>query len=205
MLKIDKSKLILTEGMDAYRFIIWSIEFFGINDIQVLNFGGISELTGYLKLLKMDDGFDKVSSILILRDAEVNADNSIQSIKSSLSNNRLPVPEGPFMLLMKDNLKVGYGIFPGLDDNDNLLTEGTLEDLCLKIISDTAYLECINTFMECACTIEEISHPHKSKLHAYFSCTNKYVGMKIGEAARSGAFDWNNIAFKPFRNMILSL
>jgi len=49
--EIIKKKLLLVEGADAMYFFIQALQVFSVNDVQVLDFGGITELTAYLKML----------------------------------------------------------------------------------------------------------------------------------------------------------
>ena len=48
------------------------------------------------------------------------------------------------------------------------------------------------------------SYPHefKTKLHTYFSVTDEYVSLKIGEAAKAGAFNWNSNKLLPLKNFL---
>ena len=45
----------------------------------------------------------------------------------------------------------------------------------------------------------------KTKLHTYFSVTDKYVSLKIGEAARAGAFNWSSEKLTPLKRFLLEL
>ena len=47
--------------------------------------------------------------------------------------------------------------------------------------------------------------PHKNKLHTYFASTDKFVGQKIGEAAKSGCFDFEHKELQFLKNAILAL
>lgn len=93
-----------------------------------------------------------------------------------------------------ETLRVGFVLFPQCD---RTLRNGTLEDLCLSILSDTSAdktLEHIDKFLA---DLEDyrgkpFGRIFKAKLHTYFSVHNDYVSLKIGEAAKAGAFDWNN-------------
>lgn len=48
----------------------------------------------------------------------------------------------------------------------------------------------------------ELRYTHKSKLHAFLAGKNKYVGMKIGEAAKAGAWNWNSIHMQPYKELL---
>lgn len=203
--KINQGKLIITEGIDAYYFCIWALGRLEIEDIQVFNYGGITQLTKYIKLLKLDDNFDNVKSIIIFRDAEGDAQSAFQSIQTSLRVNGLPVPNRLFEPEDNGNVKISCGLFPGLDSSGNVITNGTLEDLCLMLIEHDHKVDCVDEFLNCASSNEyAIKQVHKAKLHAYLSISNDYIGLKIGEAAKAGAFDWDSDAFKPFKELLIS-
>ena len=46
------------------------------------------------------------------------------------------------------------------------------------------------------------THEHKSRLHTYFSVNEKYISLKIGEAAKAGAFAWDHEKLDGLRNII---
>lgn len=210
--RIRKENLILCEGRDEEEFLIRylnsvelsSDEYFA-NDFQVMDFGGNQDLLNYLNLIKNMDGFAQVKSILILRDAERDAEVACQQIKEALKKADLPSPELPHCWV-GDSIKIGFLLFPACDDQ---LIDGTLEDLCISILSEEsdAILGEIQDFMDHLKTKCSRSFPHefKTKLHTYFSITDKYVSLKIGEAAAAGAFDWSNRKLLPLRDFMSEL
>lgn len=208
--KILKEHLILCEGRDEQEFLIQFLESDALsflpgfsNDIQVMDFGGNSELFKYLTILKNMDGFEKIKSLLVVRDAESNAKTACTEIQAALRRNNFPVPEIP-CCWEGETLRVGFALFPTFD---NTLRNGTLEDLCLSILSDASAdntLEQIDKFLADLEKYREMpfSRIFKAKLHTYFSVHNDYVSLKIGEAAKAGAFDWNNAALNPLKSFI---
>ena len=46
------------------------------------------------------------------------------------------------------------------------------------------------------------AHEHKSRLHTMFSVNEDYIGLKIGESAQAGAFDWTNPLLNDLRDLI---
>lgn len=103
--------------------------------------------------------------------------------------------------------KTGFLLFPSCSTE---ICNGTLEDLCLDIIKESQAPEIITTiddFLDTMGAKYQRNFPHrfKSKLHTYFSVTDKYVGQKIGEAARSGAFNWDSEKLKPMTDFINNL
>jgi hypothetical protein len=45
----------------------------------------------------------------------------------------------------------------------------------------------------------------KNQLHTCYSATDQFVGMKVGEAAKSNAFDWESPILDPFRKHLLEV
>lgn len=208
--QILKSNLILCEGRDEQEFLIQYLNSVALadtpgfsNDIQVIDFGGNSELAKKLEILKNMADFDKLTSLLVIRDAETSAESACQEIQRALRENGFPIPQEPCRW-KGESLKVGFVLFPSCD---NTLQDGTLEDLCLSILSEQsadATLEEIGLFLARLENRHQkvFSRIFKAKLHTYFSVHNDYVSLKIGEAAAAGAFDWDNIALKPLKSFI---
>jgi len=200
-IEIKKEKLIVVEGIDAKLFFIYALAHLQIDGIQVLSYGGIAELSSYLKALSLSPNYETAKTLLICRDAETDAQAAIQSIRSSLDKNNLPSPGGPFD--WADGVKrVGFVLSPGVGSDGGILN-GTLEDLCYALLDNkNPIMACVDSFLACAASSgSAIRWPHKSKLHAYFAVT-KYVGLKLGEAARAGALDWEKEVFDPYVRMI---
>ena len=128
-IKIKKKHLILCEGQDAYLFLIPYLNSAVLsynpgfsNDIQVLNFGGNSELPAYLELLQLSPDFHTVISLCIIRDAESDAEGAIREIKNALKKANLPVPNEPHVWT-GETLKIGFLLFPTCD---HIAQNGTL-------------------------------------------------------------------------------
>ena len=214
--RIKKEKLILCEGRDEENFLIaWlnsdelSNEPGFSNEIQVLNFEGNSDLSRQLEKYKKMDGFDSLTHLMIIRDAEQDLDGAVKSIQSALSNNGFQVPEESCKWIYdnENDLYIGFLLFPACDKNP---TAGTLEDLCLKILAKSdasACMEEVNIFLE---RLEKehgknFSHKFKTQLHAYFAVSDDYVGMKIGEAAGAKAFNWSSSELEPLKNFVRNM
>ena len=189
--------LILTEGADAYYFLINYCEYIAktnraFENFKIYNYGGINELTQYLLMLTKIDNFTTVQSICIIRDAESNAINAIQSIKTSLQKTNLPCPDELFTLKIDKNskypkIKTWFILFP---ECDTTTTSGTLENLCLRQLADKdadkKLIEIDNLLDKYRTDLPRI---HKNRLHAFFSLTDHFVSLKVGEPARANAFN----------------
>jgi hypothetical protein len=86
-------------------------------------------------------------------------------------------------------------------------TTGALEDLCWNILANDPRHEMrsdVTSFVSCMKEkYHRISaHEHKSKLHAFFSVNDNLISLKIGEASRAGAFDWNSNYLQPLKDII---
>ena len=211
--KIMKRHLILCEGRDEQEFLIaWlnsaalhSVPAFS-EEIQVIDFGGNQDLPAYLRLLQNAENFDKVRSILVIRDAEKDAKRAVCEIQESFHKNDLPVPETP-QVWENGVPKTGFLLFPKFDREPEC---GTLEDLCLSLLSDpnasclTKEIDAFMSALEERCRLV-FRRPFKTRLHTYFSIHNKYVSLKIGEAANAGAFDLDNKSLEPLKNFLLEV
>jgi hypothetical protein len=207
--EISESKLLLAEGADAYYFCVWAYQALKLSNIQVLDFGGITELRAYLKQLTLLYGYENVDCIVIARDAEQNAAATESSVKTALSHAGLAVPGHPFEF-SSGKPRVAFMLFPGytLDPatNESSLENGALEDLCLEIANDKGHLQCVDQYLECLQSIgRDLKYPHKAKVHSYLAGKDALVGLKIGEAARVGAWDWQHPRFAQFKRIISSM
>lgn len=206
---IHEKKLLLTEGEDDYYFFIWACQSLGLSDIQVMNFRGISNLRPFLKDITLLFGFDNVESIVISRDAEQDATAAKRSVESAISNVGLAVPSNPFEF-SGGKPRVAFMLFPGYPvtttEGRKELREGALEDLCIEIVKDKSILHCVDQYIQCLQpTGQGVKYLHKTKVHAYLSGIDNFVGLKIGEATRAGAWDLQHACFEPFRQIITSM
>lgn len=200
--KIVSKKLVITEGRDAELFLVWACrEYREERDFQVMDFGGNHELSVFLEVLKNLEGFDKVETIVIARDAEDDATAALESVQSSIRKVGLPCPQTAFNFESDEHKKVAIMFFPG-----PCIAEGALEDLCLMTVEDNDTMNCVDSFLDC---IEsngiDLPRKHKNKLHSYLSSTSNYVGMKIGEASHAKAWNPSHLNLQPFKQIIINL
>lgn len=206
--------MILCEGRDEERFLIEYLNHLKNNVktfqdcCNVINFGGIKDLNVTLSLLSKAAYFDNMKSFLIVRDAESSAKSAIQSVSSALFKiwNVKVDFSGILKRTPNGNVKVGFFLFPGLDENENF-QNGTLEDLCLDLLTDDEVLKFSDEFLNHISNFKNMpfKRHHKNRLHSYFSGTNDFVGMKIGEAAQAGAFDFASMKLEILQCRILQM
>lgn len=196
--------LLLVEGADEKYFFIRACDAYGKNNIQVMDFGGITDLPNFLKILNKMPNFQEVKALAIVRDAETDASKAICDIQYALQSINLPAPNQPFEQIKTNSLSIEFGIFPG-QKNGSVWENGTLEDLCLKTISDKVLLSLAKDYVDKADVHNHISHKHKARLHTWLSGNDRYIGMKIGEAAQAGAWNWQSQAMIPFKDLMQRL
>jgi hypothetical protein len=207
--EIRQKKLLLAEGGDDYYFCRAACQTLGVDDVQVLDFGGIDNLRAYLKALILLPGFEIVETIVIARDAEQSAVGAVLSVKGAISNAGLDVPANPFEFSC-GKPRVAFMLFPGYashgQEGKKELREGALEDLCMEIAKDVSTFKCVDDYIQCLRSVgQEIRHLHKIRIHAYLAGIDRLSGLKIGEAARAGAWDLQNPDFDQFRQIITNM
>jgi hypothetical protein len=205
--RIEQPKVILTEGRDAQYFCQEAIRAYGISGYQAIDFKGNSELPLKLKTLRVLPGFEQVQVLVVARDMETSVESAVASIRDALTKAGFAVPDGPFET--KDGTpKVAFVLFPGFDDSGNLSRAGTLEHLCLSTVSNAGLMNCVEAFLSCCEHAgSDMRYRHKMQLHAYLAGTGDkgLVGMRIGQAARAGAWNWQHPRMKPFKDLLVSL
>ena len=203
--------IILCEGMDAWSFLVNYLDFLVKKDtifdtIQVIDFGGIKDLKRQFRQLTKMPGFSVVKSILILRDAEKDSQGAKESIRSTLLNSGFKAPEGPGQVVDgKNGPSIAYMLFPSCNEIGE--ENGTLEDLCLKIISESnsdEIREEVDKYLSVMKGKYSMEYPriHKNILHLMISSYDKYVDAKAGEAGQRGMYDWDSIHLRKLRDLM---
>lgn len=210
----ERPSLILCEGADAYYFLISFLDNIKksdnvFNKFNVYDFGGIDQLPLALKSVTLDENFKThIHSISIIRDAEKNALGAIQSIKNALRSNGFTVPDGPCLPqsslenIPYSKIAVGYLLFPTCSYE---CKNGTLEDLCLNILAKSdanSILRGVKKALKPFLKKRKLPRSHKNKLHTYFSFTDDFVSLKIGEAAKANAFSWRSPQMTSLKNFL---
>ena len=197
--------LILCEGADAYYFLIRLLDFFkesdpgtksendsGFKSFRAYDFGGTSELKQYLDSLAKTDDFKKiVRSLCVIRDAEASAEGAGQSIQRVFQDLGFAVPQKPCSWTTEGSEKypsipTGFILFPSCGATPE---NGTLEDLCLRILAKEGAKKVLSDADDALKPYtEQLPRLPKNRLHTYFSLTDEFVSLKVGEAAQAQAF-----------------
>ena len=187
---------LLVEGNDPRNFFEAFIEHLALADIQIQNFGGVSELGGFLRAFVNSPGFSTVRRLGIVRDAETSAEGAFQSIQSALSNAALPVPDSP-VECTGGSPAVAVLILPG----DN--RQGMLETLLCESIAATPVEGCIDDFFNCVEALPDVSvgRSDKARAHAYLT-TKPNPHFSVGVAAKNDYWDLNHSVFSTVRDFL---
>ncbi len=206
---IEKSYLLLCEGRDAENFLINYLESEALrqdprfsNEIQVLDFGGNDDLDNYLLNLRNMEKFDRVTSLAVIRDAEKDYAKACTDVAHSFKRAGIVSPESDGTWVHDDSgLNVGYLLFPLNKE------AGTLEDLCLAILSEKNNKNILSSVDEFLAAMEtsygrKYRRKHKNRLHTYLASSEKYVSMPLGLASKAGAFAWDSASLEPLKKFI---
>jgi len=123
-------KILIVEGADEERFFRQLLKHLAITDVQIVKIEGKDNLFVKLRTLMADDGFDRVTSMGVVRDADHSAASSFQSVADIFARLGLAIPKKPGDFANKARKKVGVFIMPGGS------ASGMLEDLCLATVGD---------------------------------------------------------------------
>ncbi len=214
--RIRKPHLILCEGRDAEGFFINFLEKLGrgtpdFDAFQVFDFGGITQLGTFFETLSGMDGYDRVKSIAVVRDAETSTNDdgkepdkifksAVDSVCSTLVRAGFQdAPKTPGEISKSNGLHVGFVLFPGCGADKQA---GNLEEFCLTALAKPSSHDILSE-IEAMVKKYQFKREHKNRLHCYFSLTDEYVGMKIGEACGAGAFHFDSPAMEALKNFLL--
>ena len=189
-IQIESAIQLVVEGNDQRNFFEAFISHLALENIQVQNFGGVDELRGFLLALVDAPNFhETVQSLGIVRDAETSAAGAFQSVRSSLENAGLSVPDGPGKRT-NASPTVAALILP--DEN----RQGMLETLLCESFAATPVAQCIDDFFECVERSSDVFIGRSDKARARVYLTTKpEPHLSVGVAAKRGYWDLQHGVF----------
>lgn len=195
---IEKPIQLLVEGKAEQNFFEAFARHLGFQDKpQIQEFGGADGLPGFLQGFVKSPGFDSVTSIGIVRDADESAEAARRSVEASLNNAGLPAPgddEG-------DRAPAVHVLI--LPDGEE---PGMIETLLCRSVAEDAVMTCVNEFFECVGGLPDVDirNPHKSRAQAYLA-TRPTPGVSVGVAAKMGYWPFDHDAFAEVRDFLAGL
>ncbi|EJE4688968.1 hypothetical protein AWI38_001338 [Vibrio parahaemolyticus] len=196
-------KFMIVEGDDELSFFKTFCAKKALPEFEYIKVDGKSQIKTQLRLLLNSRDVDEIDTIIIIQDADDSHVNTMQSIKATFQNLKLPVPDDPLTFKEKDALKVGFYIMPGTGE------AGMLEDLLLQSVADSPVKKEAEAYIEKLvqlATNGDIPAPRnlpKARLHAYLSGLERHK-KNIGLATKAGCFDLDSDALEPLRGFLQS-
>lgn len=197
---ITYEKVLAVEGHDAFQFFKALLRQLSLlTDIEIRNFGGVDDLSDFLNLLIITPGFDRVTSLGIVRDAETNADSAFQSVRGKLAMAALSVPEHP-VSIADGNPKVSVFILPDCEN------PGMLETLCLRAVSDDMGMACVEEYFNCTKSqgLALPSNMPKAQVQAFLASKPR-PGLLLGQAAHEGYWPWDHPALDKIKQFLCDI
>ena len=194
---INSAIQLLVEGNDQRNFFEAFTSHLAITNVQIQNFGGVSELGDFLEGFVGATGFrETVQSLGIVRDAEKSAERAFQSVQDSLERAKLSVPDSP-VERTGDSPAVTVLILPG----DN--RQGMLETLLCASFAATPVEDCIDDFFKCVKSLPDVSieRSDKARAHAYLT-TKPKPHFSVGVAAKNNYWDLDHNVFSSVRDFL---
>ena len=201
-IQIKSKKLLLVEGKDEESFFSCWLKQIGIEkEIQIIPCGGQEQFQNKIPVVKKAPGFNEVKSLVVIRDADDNANDAFKSVSNTLKKNKLNAPDksGEFK---KVDPKIGIFILP------DGITSGMLESVCLSTVESKEILGCIDFFMDCIKKHSENSPCYKkpknelkARLRAFLASREEDCSS-LGIAAKKGYFNFQSPQLKSLSSFL---
>lgn len=173
--------------------------------MQIINYQGVGRLQELSQRLAKLAGSRQVRKVLLLADADEQSDERMQEFFAVRDNEFFKtVPE------------CRHFFFPGRRPTKRW-QQGYLEDALWQALRhDTAeyndFYNLHNMSAEYLLVVNNnrgrehrLANYNRHLLYTYFAATEKYVGLRLGEAAQAGAFDLQHPVFDSLKESLMAL
>lgn len=195
---IREKKVLAVEGKDEVNFFEALLKHLGIAGFEIRDVGGKDQFKKKLPALVHTSGFSDVEVLVVVRDAEGDADAAFDSVRNVLRDQRLEPPDR-INQFSNGNPRIGVFIMPGNSDT------GMLEDLCLKTVGEHPAMECVNAFIDCA---SGLNNPPKimakAKAQVFLAAMPK-IANSVGVGAQKGYWNFNSDELNDLRSFMDTL
>ena len=187
---VKKDTLLLVEGIEDAMFFSAIVHHLGRTPIQIAYAGSKDKIRPFLiSTLSNSDNFSRLRRLGIVRDADNSATSTLQSLRGALADANLPAPRRPWEVAHEGKLRVSLAILP---DGSS---KGNLEDMCFRSIGNSPESTCVDQYVGCRVSAgAQIADNRiaKSKVYAYLAVGKNSAkpGLRLGEAAEAGVWDW---------------
>ena len=175
-----------------------------IPKVRIVNLQEIENLPQYLENLEQFAEPVNIAKVLVFADASKKRLERQYFITAALQRSFLR------------NLEYNFYLFPRKSEKGNW-TPGFMEDLLLPALSQESSEECefynlhsithefLFSVQNCRGKGNRFVNASRNFLYSYLSGTEKFVGLRLGEAAAKGAFDLENEVFEDLRKFMNEL
>ncbi len=193
---ITGRKLVVVEGADEEHLLGALMAHMGVTGIEIHNVRGKDNFRNRLRALVQAPDFAEVKSLAIIRDADADAASALQSLRDSLIAVSLPAPTASLQLA-GTNPGVVVLILPHGQGS------GTLEDVCLASVASDPVMPCLDEYLKCiqGQVLEGPNNLSKARLQAFLA-SRRRPGLRLGEAAHQGYWQWEHEAFGPLKQLL---
>ena len=197
--QIEQPKQLFVEGSDELRIFEALLQYLDLSDVQIHDLGGIDRLRTSLRTIVNVPGFERVRSLAVVTDANSDRHARRDQIRGALQNAGLPAPVEPLSLSSDHQLSVAYLVVP--HDGPGTM----MEDVCLGSVGTDPAMKCVENYFECI-TQAGVPGPRahwasKARAHAFIASRER-PHLRLGEAAQSGIWDFDSIAFSPLKDLL---
>jgi hypothetical protein len=190
---VAHEKLLLVEGETPSHFFEALATVLGLeNDIEIRNYGGISQLGLYLRTIASTLEFkEKVKSLAIARDAEDNPTGAKQSVEAAVASAGI----GP-------HVSVRIAILP------DEAAAGMIETLCVRSIESDPIYDCVTGFFDCLDT-KQVALPvgpvRAKHIAQVFMAAKNCPQLFPGTAAYREVWPFSSPVFDSLKQFLTSL
>ncbi len=206
---VPQTIIALCERIDIAAFVDVYIKYLRtrgieIPQVRIITLQELENLPQYLENLEQFVETANIGKVLIFADATKKRLDTQYFIAAALKRSFL------------QSLEYDLYLFPRKSEKDNW-TPGFLEDLLLPALSLESSEECefynlhsvthefLFSVQNCRGKGNRFANSNRNFLYSYLSGTEKFVGLRLGEAAEKGAFDLENEVFKDLREFLSKL
>ena len=203
---VPQTIIILCERIDIAAFVDVYIKYLrtqgmGIPKVRIVNLQELENLPQYLENLEQFAEPVNIAKVLVFADASKKRLEKQYFITTALQRSFL------------QSLEYNFYLFPRKSEKGNW-TPGFLEDLLLPTLSQESSEECefynlhsvthefLFSVQNCRGKGNRFVNTSRNFLYSYLSGTEKFVGLRLGEAAAKGAFDLGYEGFKDLKEFI---
>ena len=206
---VPQTIIALCERIDIAAFVDVYMQYLrtqgvAIPKVRIVNLQELENLPQYLENLDQFAEPANIGKIIVFADASKKRLDKQYFIKALLKRKVL------------QDLKYDFYLFPRKSEKGNW-TPGFLEDLLLLTLSRESSEKCefynlygithefLFTVQNCRGKDNSFVNYSRNFLYSYLSGTERFVGLRLGEAAAKGAFDLEHKEFNDLRDFFKNL